>query len=63
MHLVVTGFKQRYWKDLTSGDTSRKETMWWFGYLIGLLEGGLITQDEHDYLTVWIPRKLDELKL
>jgi len=60
MHLVVAGFKRRYKKDLTSGDTSPKEVLWWFGYMIGLLEGGLLTQNEHDELSSWIVEFTEE---
>ena len=50
MHLVEAGFRLRFESDVTSGDTSRKDVPWWFGYLIGLLEAGLITRREHDNL-------------
>ena len=63
MHLVETRFKQRYDEDLAAGDTSQKDILWWFGYLTGLLEGGLITQEEYDSLSLYIIEVLADEKL
>lgn len=62
MHLVETRFKQRYDEDLAAGDTSQKDILWWFGYLMGLLEGGLITQKEHNSLSSYIIEALTDEK-
>ena len=58
MHLVEAGFRLRFEDEVASGDTSLKDVLWWFGYLIGLLEAGLITRREHNNLSSHITETL-----
>lgn len=48
MHLVKEGFINEFAASLESGDTSQKDSLWWFGRILGLLEAGYLTQEEHD---------------
>ena len=51
MHFVKEGFLNEFLIELETGNTEPKESLWWFGRASGLLEAGVLTQDEHDEIS------------
>jgi len=51
MHLVKEGFLNEFLIELEAGNTEPKESLWWFGRALGLLEAGVLTLNEHDEIS------------
>lgn len=51
MHLVKEGFLHEVMSLNDAGELEEKDWWWYYGYAMGLLQAGYLTQDEHDEIS------------
>ena len=50
MHLIKNALHDEIMTRIETDDVEPADRMWYAGYMMGLLQAGLLTQDEHDWL-------------
>ena len=60
MHLVKEGFLNELMTTLEITKVEEKESSWWTGRAMGLLEAGYLTQAEHDEIVAKAEKDMEQ---